>query len=308
MERNEKNQKWYLFGSSDEGAFHDTPEYLAKKSNEVPLGEDIKIGYDAVIMTDISSSFGKWHRASCGVPESFVKLVREKLNARIPLFSAMIAFEDTLSVPYDAISFHESDVLWFAGRCNSKPNISQIVQIKDCWTLISTPEYAVKKIEETPMQDSKTGEFIPQSEEYLTTVPGPDLESAFRNMLLTNQSVWGDDDIPKSIPEPIFIDAQRWGSAMPCHRHLDSHSETLNVISGVRYDTGRSPLAPTTCIFEEEYMRNFIVDENLMLFQAGDMMSNYTPGYESAAISGIEAAEYLIDLLHEKQEGFCTEK
>lgn len=94
------------------------------------------------------------------------------------------------------------------------------------------------------------------------------------------------------------MDAQRWGSAMPAHRHLDEDSHTRKVISGVPYDSGRSPLAPTkivTCRHGDE--RTFLVDEKLMLFQAGDMMSTFTPGFEGAAISGMDAAEYLFEKL-----------
>mmetsp|Transcript_20906 Transcript_20906/g.23433 ORF Transcript_20906/g.23433 Transcript_20906/m.23433 type:complete len:106 (+) Transcript_20906:3-320(+) len=98
------------------------------------------------------------------------------------------------------------------------------------------------------------------------------------------------------------MDAQRWGSALPCHRHLDDTSPTRRIISSVPYDCHRSPLAPTKVEVlstqrkdEEANNRNFLLEENLMLYQAGDMMSTYTPGYEGAALSGIEAAEHLID-------------
>ena len=94
------------------------------------------------------------------------------------------------------------------------------------------------------------------------------------------------------------MDAQRWGSALPAHRNLDENSTTRKIISGVAYDSCRSTLAPTGVISSAHGdERNFLVDEEKMLFQAGDMMSTLTPGFESAAISGMDAAQFLHDHL-----------
>ncbi len=162
---------------------------------------------------------------------------------------------------------------------------------------MSTPEYAMAKIEETPMQDPRTGEFIPQSKEYLTSVPGPDLYNAFVSLLRRRSSdgtiIEEDDDTPRndySLPNLIYLDAQRWGSALPCHRQLTSESTTRRLISGVPYDHARHPLAPTKV---ERCGESFLYDEDLMIFQAGDMMSAHTPGLEGAALSGCDAAERL---------------
>jgi len=292
LDRDETSQKWKLWGASGNAAFHDTPEKVVQQSNErVLLGESE--GYDGIILTDVSSSFGKWHRASAGVPESFACRVRERVGARVPLFTVMIAFETKSKIPFDAATF-DHDILWFASKTNSKPGMEGL---KECWTLVSSPEYAMEKIEETPMQDPKSGEFIPQTKEYLTTVPGPDLKNAFYKELMSTDGILGNDAL-SSVPRIIHMDAQRWGSAMPAHRHLDEDSHTRKVISGVPYDSGRSPLAPTkivTCRHGDE--RTFLVDEKLMLFQAGDMMSTFTPGFEGAAISGMDAAEYLFEKL-----------
>jgi hypothetical protein len=119
-------------------------------------------------------------------------------------------------------------------------------------TIVSTPEYAMAKIEETPMQDPRTGEFIPQSKEYLASVPGPDLYNAFVS-LLRRHSRDGtidkeDEDVPRhdySLPNIVHLDAQRWGSALPCHRQLTNDSSTRRFISGVPYDPARHPMAPT---------------------------------------------------------------
>jgi predicted NAD/FAD-dependent oxidoreductase len=53
-------------------------------------------------------------------------------------------------------------------------------------------------------------------------------------------------------------------------------------------------LAPTkleACSYGDD--KSFLMDEELMIFQAGDMMSTYTPGFESAALSGLDAATCL---------------
>ena len=59
------------------------------------------------------------------------------------------------------MSFNDPEkVLWFASCNNSKPGLNLEGQRErqgeggyECWTLVSTPNYAVDKIIETPMQD-----------------------------------------------------------------------------------------------------------------------------------------------------------
>ena len=296
LERDETAAKWRLWGTSGEAAYHDTPEKKAQEMNQrVLLGSEQ--GYDAVILTDVSSSFGTWHRASAGVPESFASRVRTRVGARVPLFTAMIAFESESTIPFDAVTF-DNDILWFASKTNSKLDNNGNT-MKECWTLVSTPEYAIAKIEETPMQDPITGEFLPQTKEYLLSVPGADLKNAFCNEVTSIDGILGNEKL-QSVPEIIHLDAQRWGSAMPAHRHLGESSSTCKVISGVSYDSSRSSLAPTkmTQPLESSNQKSFLIDENLMLLQAGDMVSSFTPGFEGAAISGMDAAQYLLDIFN----------
>ena len=70
------------------------------------------------------------------------------------------------------------------------------------------------------------------------------------------------------------------------------------MISGVPYESGRFTLAPTKCEGQDD--KSFVFDESLMLFQAGDMVSNYTPGMEAAALSGNDAAEHLMSKLRQR--------
>ncbi|EJK74473.1 hypothetical protein THAOC_03845, partial [Thalassiosira oceanica] len=169
MERDPSTKRWRLFGQSGEAAYHDTSEQFVKGNTQRHLlGGDNQAGFDAVILTDVSSSFGAWHRASAGVPEGFAWRVRDRVTA-------MVAFERPTGVPFDAASF-DHPVAWFAARTGSKPGMDTG---RECWTVVSTPEYAMDRIEETPMQDPETGEFVPQTPGYLESVPGPDLLRAF---------------------------------------------------------------------------------------------------------------------------------
>jgi len=320
LDRDESSNKMKLYGTSGTIAFHDTSEKVVKHHQQQLLSKGVSInnqysllgreeGYDAVILTDISSSFQSWHRASAGVPESFSRLVQERVKARVPLFSVMIAFEEQSDIPFDTATFEDS-ILWFASKTNSKPmEIEDDMELKECWTLISTPEYAMRIIEETPMQDPKTGEFIPQSKECLDP-PASALKEAFcKQILLCTKSnkcqTESEDDEASALsincsrlPKIIFTDAQRWGSALPCSRLLDDDSQTRKIISGVPYDHGIAPLAPTKveqCHHGDH--QTFIVDRTMNIFQAGDMVSTLTPGFESAAISGMDAAEYILQNL-----------
>ena len=72
------------------------------------------------------------------------------------------------------------------------------------------------------------------------------------------------------------------------------------------YDSGRYSLAPTKeekCVGGEDDNesssgKSFLMDEKLMLFQAGDMMGIHTPGLESAVLSGKDAAKRLSNFLY----------
>ena len=171
--------------------------------------------------------------------------------------------------------------------------------------MVSTPEYAMDRIEETPMQDPETGEFVPQTPGYLESVPGPDLLRAFEEVVCDKDGILGEEGALASLPKACFVDAQRWGSALPCHRHLrDSSAEeerrpTRRVLSGVPYDSTMHSLAPTR--YEEGgASRSFVADDGLALYQAGDMVSCYTPGMEGAALSGMDAADHVLARLSER--------
>ena len=131
------------------------------------------------------------------------------------------------------------------------------------------------------MQDPVTKEFIPQSPDYLLRVPGHELVSEFLRLCDREDAT-----------EVVYLNAQRWGSAMPCHRELarDASSASRKELSGVAYDVGRRPLAPTSRRMQED---SIVYDDSLGLLCAGDMVSAYTPGFEGAVLSALEAVLHL---------------
>jgi len=285
MSRDEAG-RWLLWGKTGEAAFHDSTEAVAQAQAKKPLAAQ---GFDAIVLTDLSSSFGAWHRASAGVPQSFADRVAARAGARVPLFTTMLAFATPLCIELDAMAI-EDDCLWFAARSGSKGLANGGGEEIECWTLVATPEWSMRLIKETPMQDAKTGAFLPQAPDYLTTVPAPQMEAAFlavlqKRGLLTTKP-----------PKRLYRNAQRWGSAMPALRQ-PTGSPTQERISGVEYDSAglreAGSLAPTRALDDG---LPFLHDEGLMLFQAGDMVSAHTPGFEGAALSGLGLARRIAEV------------
>jgi len=298
LKRRDASGKWTLVGVDGERAYHDSvvPKSLKSSSTRRGLIDDSSplVGgrqYDVVVLTDVSSTtFTSWHRASAGVPEDFSLKVKERVKSRVPLFTCMLAFDSPLPTDISAISFGQEteSPLWFASRNNHKPGLDTTLD-KDCWTLVSTPEYAIRKIEETPMRDTD-GKFVPQSKSYLESIPGAELEKSFRKALVDICRI---DECNQ--PKTFYMTAQRWGSAMPAERNASVHepSSSKKLIAGTVYDSKKQKLSPTALEVSE---RSFIEDEMLSLIQAGDMVSSYTPGFEAAALSGFDVAAHIISL------------
>ena len=202
----------------------------------------------------------------------------------MPLFTTMVTFAEPLALEESAMAMVD-DVLWFAARTAAKPGMERR---GEDWTLVSSPEFAMKLVEETPMQ-TEEGEFIPQSRDYLRQVPGRQMVDAFCSLLRREGLCDGDpSDPPLALS---YLGAQRWGSALPAHRHLDDSSPTRKVLRGVAYDPKRCPLAPTQNVKPGKL--SFVKADDLNLFQCGDMVSTYSPGLEGAALSALELADYL---------------
>lgn len=299
----EQDGMWTLYGVAGEAAFHDSSEAAAAAAPRRPLTAE---PFHAVLLTDISSSFGDWHRASAGVPSSFSAAVRDRV--RIPLFSAMVAFDRPLKLPYDGITFGNSP-LWFAARSASKgfgPAVQRSTTgssadgaaaagCYECWTLISTPRFAVDEIQSTPMQDAVTGAFKPQEDSYLNTTPAPALLKAFMDAVTSLRP-----DPSPEFPTAVYLQGQRWGSALPAPAGIGGRDgfgrgAEATTEMGVTYDMSTPPL-----VYERpdpmesgRSAEDYLADAPLGLYYAGDFCSGRAPGFEAAALSGNDAAECL---------------
>ena len=276
--------RWELLATSGEGAYHDTSEAAAAAAAEASLG-----AFDAVLLTDVSSSFEGWHRASAGLPADFAARVAGRV--RLPLFSCMVAYAAPLGLPLDGLTLHRGDVLWFAARSASKPGLAPgagaaAPEPPECWTLISTPGYACHEITSTPMQDT-SGAFLPQSDDYLNTGPGPALVAAFAAAVAPMLAAAG-----RTMPAVIYSQAQRWGSAMPAPRGWEG---TPVQVMGVTYQSEVPPLLPAAAEDAASAERaDFVADDGQRLYFAGDFCSSRAPGFEAAALSGFDAAEHIV--------------
>lgn len=284
----EADGSWALLGVSGAAAFHDTADGVAQQAAREVLGL-----FDMVVLTDVSSSFGGWHRASAGVPEAFAARVRDRV--RVPMFSAMVAFAAPLGLPLDGITFGgDGGGVWFAARTQSKPGLDAGGDGAECWTLISTPRFATEEIRAEPMQDAKTGAFKPQEDAYLNNGPAPALLAAF----LRHTSPMR----PAAAAEPkvLYLQGQRWGSALPAPvsvggRDAKGRGEHTVELMGVEYESTTPPLVfsrPPPAAGAED-AADFLADDALGLYYAGDFTSRRAPGFEAAALAGHAAAEHI---------------
>ena len=302
--------KWELYGTSGEAALHDSKEEVAAKAKFVPCSPH---HFDALLVTDVSASFDGWHRASAGLPSCADALSsRVRARVRVPLFTALVSFANAIpKIDLDGITF-DDDVIWFAARSASKDGLTGPANDPHqdhTWTLVSTPAYAVAEIERVPMQDPVTGAFIPQSDEYLQSEDGParTLLRAFAAALAPAMA--GVD----ALPEVTYITAQRWGSAMPAPVHVDGRDgygagPMTSTVLNVRYDGSKQlPLVPScddTTVTTASHSQpataaeaDFLFDDALKLYYAGDFCSWRVPGVEAAALSGLHVAKHMATAL-----------
>jgi hypothetical protein len=283
------NQKWDLYVITGNAAYHDTPEKDASLRKESKVGFE----FEVVIFTDISSASDAWHRASAGIPEDFRKQVPCK--ARLPLFSCMIAFDRPIGtrLPFDAFTVFPSldgndSAMWFAARSNAKPGFPSGRESQECWTVISTPAFAVQEIKQTTMRDHETGAFRPQENVYLNSVPGPALVDSFRKAV--TKHIVSESSRPFAFPKVVYLQAQRWGSGLPVPESISNDFETIcdtvyasSLHSSLVYPRPRDAIRK----------RDFVADDTLRLYYAGDFCSHRNPGFEAAALSGLDVAKHV---------------
>eukprot|EP00873_Tetraselmis_striata_P039359 jgi/Tetstr1/459623/TSEL_000446.t1 len=291
---------WRLHGVGGDAAYHDTPESVAAGAAHRLLAE-----VDVVLLTDASASFEGWHRASAGVAVVAPAMAAAvQSRARVPLFTAMVAFVAPLHTPLDAFA-HGGDggssPLWYAARSASKPGLNA-AGTPDCWTLVSTPAFAAAEIQGTQMQDPATGAFRPQEDGYLNGAGGPAeaLLAAFLEAL-------GRSAAP---PARLYLQGQRWGSAFPAPVSRFSSTSTPGEylatehagvggsrveVAGVVYETATPDLRPPEGGGAEGRPgeQDFFMDTELGLYYASDFCSTRVPGVEAAVLSGLDAAEHI---------------
>jgi len=306
---------WDLTTTVGVAAFHDTKESVATSEVERASKTEssaspnvshsdqpsnttkviVHRGFDAVVFTDVSSSFESWHRASAGIPPEFASRLPTKL--RMPLFSCMIALDtpikDKLCLDAFVVSTKNNDSpLWFAAASSSKPGFpDEKAGNHECWTLVSTPSFAVDEIQQTTMRDPVTGTFRPQENSYLNSVPGPALKDAFFDLVAP---LLGDSPPPLST---VYLQAQRWGSGLPVDPKKVA-PEDVKEICGTRYASNVKGslvyLSPPSEQQQKQPSNNFVADDELGLYYAGDFCSHLNPGFEAAALSGLDLARHIL--------------
>jgi len=310
---------WDLHGVSGQAAFHNTPEAVARAAAPVSLGS-----FDAVVFTDASCSFTGWHRASAGAadvaPDMAAWIAR---RPRVPLFTAMLTLPaGSVAADADCIVF-ESGPVWYACRNNAKlgaaspsdpshPTAEASSAPRDCWTLISSPEFACQEIAAVPMSiplaaagpGSEAREFRPQENDYLNGQGGP-ADALCRAFL--------DSTTTPSMPRPpiLYLQGQRWGSAIP--GSLDARGEggaaegeadAVTDIAGTRYQRSVPDLSPRPdALSGPGRGQDFLADDDLGLYYAGDFVSTTrAPGVEAAVLSAEDCARHVAATLLKRAE------
>lgn len=302
VERTDRD-KWTLSGTSGKAAFHDTSEKTAAEATTQALGTD----FDFVVCTDASSAQGGWHRASAGLGFEVERIAE---RPRVALFTSLVVFDPPLDLGLDAVSPEDGPV-WFAARTASKPGLESTPG--DCWTLVSTPQFALREIQQVPMRDPQTGAFRPQQRDYLVSGPGKALLDAFKRMYPCNDG------------NSVVVSAQRWGSAFPAPITFQKDSADVAEVVGTSYlglprisllpsfaDNSKTPEpngAPARQGAAADPKKNtendYFVEPVDAFFYAGDFCSTRTPGVESAALSALHCARSIADRVVTKGKGAC---
>mmetsp|Transcript_46404 Transcript_46404/g.112497 ORF Transcript_46404/g.112497 Transcript_46404/m.112497 type:complete len:119 (-) Transcript_46404:203-559(-) len=98
------------------------------------------------------------------------------------------------------------------------------------------------------------------------------------------------------MPKIVYLQAQRWGSGLPAPKSLvkstvdicgTTYASELNTLSMVF----PRPTTTTSSIHCSEL--DFVADDALGLYYAGDFCSHRNPGFEAAALSGLEVARHM---------------
>lgn len=269
--------QWEIWHQTGQAAYHDTPE----KEAHTPARQ-FQESFDAVVVTDASASQDTWHRASAGLPPDVVRQLPFLTRPRVPFFTCMVAIDEPIHEYLEAEAFVGDSPLWAAVYNESKPGLPKQGRT-ECWTLVSTPDFAVQQIQETPMRDPETGAFRPQEDSYLNQVPGRLLYEAFSKAI---QPFLPDEAVATA---PRYLQAQRWGSGLPAPS-TDHCGDIVNV-DGLEYVSQIKELVYPR---PETDLKDFVACDEERLFYAGDFCSHRCPGFEAAALSGFDLAQHIL--------------
>ena len=97
-----------------------------------------------------------------------------------------------------------------------------------------------------------------------------------------------------------YLQGQRWGSALPAPsavggRDAKGRGPTTVSVLDIEYEGGAPPLVyerPAATAGAEE-ATDYLADDALGLYYAGDFCSRRNPGFEAAALSGMAVAEHI---------------
>lgn len=115
------------------------------------------------------------------------------------------------------------------------------------------------------------------------------------------------------MPKVLYLQGQRWGSALPAPaavygRDANGGGPTTATVCGVRYERETLPLLykrPSSSSTASSSSSggssvvvarrdDYLADDEMGLYYAGDFCSSRCPGFEAAALSAIDVAEHIL--------------
>jgi renalase len=196
----DKYGKWLLEGVPL------APVVRQSERAEQPLARPWNLGvFDALVLADkmvaIPGTPGALELTNAGPLAPALEQMRGVGGT--PLFSLMVAFRaQQRLLPFEAASVSNSAALQWLAHDSAKPGRQRSDGLQ-CWVAVSTPQFARQLLGE-PGPD---GRLPPQTPEYLASL-APLLYKEVAALLRRLAP-------EQELPEPVFVQCQRWGSALP---------------------------------------------------------------------------------------------
>jgi hypothetical protein len=196
----DKYGKWLLEGIPLK------PVVQQSERREQPLATPWNLGvFDALVLADkmvaIPGTPGAVEVQNAGALAPALEQMQRVGST--PLFSLMVAFRGQQRLlPFEAASVSNSASLQWLAHDSAKPGRQRADGLQ-CWVAVSTPQFAQQLLGE-PGAD---GRLPPQTPEYLASL-APLL---YKEVAALLRRVVPEQELP----EPVFVQCQRWGSALP---------------------------------------------------------------------------------------------